>query len=214
MSMNKTYLKVCILFILISFTKVSLYAKIDRLKEQRVHMINLCHIGAGVDFDMKDKGSWGPVFTFRFGHDHELFNYALNLSYSSNYKFNNGPNPMIYSNWFSFGVSLRENLWNYHGLTLSLSEGILYNMPFSAEYEIGGDLYRDLSLVKNHLSASVKLSVVIRRMEFGLFYSGSISPMHDQKYIYESYTYDYNACRDQINSRSTIGLSIMYHIDL
>lgn len=203
-----TVLMTCFVF------SLSLSAGNDKLKRERMNMINLFHMGVGADWLMGYNDAVGTGVQLRLGHNARMLNYVITADHYWDNKSFHHKVPYISSNHISLGVNIRENLVRKGNVVFYTMEGVNYNIPYNVLYNSVQDYISDDRLMRPSVSTSARVGVVFGQFDLNLHIKASLWPDYSQKYIYESYIYDYSGCRSMINSRWQFGLSFIYHIDL
>ena len=72
----------------------------------------------------------------------------------------------------------------------------------------------DSKSLRNYVSVRGKFGLIYKRLNFSLFYERDLAPICDQKNIYESGLYDFEAFRKSIYERGRVGLSLSYLFNL
>lgn len=204
-----------LLLILCSMLSLSLEASVTAdMKRQRINEINRFHIGIGTDCLLGNNTSIGGELQFRIGHNHQPLNFVLIAKHSWHNRIKLTDSPYLISNQLSTGMGLRENLIRKQAFVFYVMESLLFEFPYKVSYCNQGSKILDNKLMRNYLGAYARLGIVRKQMDLSVFIRASLWPEYDQKYIYESYIYDYYRCRPMIDSRISFGLSLIYHIDL
>ena len=207
-------IKLCAVILGCLFTLVMSASEMQDLKKQRINQINRYHIGISGDVLLGRNTAIAGGIQFRVGHNGQFANLVVMADHAWYNRVNSSHRVNIESNAFSAGVGLRENLIHRHSLTFYLMESAAYSFPYNISYVSDGETIADDKLMNPYLSASGRVGIIWKQFDVSLHLKASIQPEYAQKYIYESHVYDYHGLRDMIDSRISVGISLVYHIDL
>lgn len=207
-------MKLCTVILGCLLTLAISASEIPDLRRHRVNQINRYHLGAGVDLLLGKNTAIGSGIQFRIGHNGQLANVVLMADHSWNNRFTPSDIVSIEANSWSVGVGVRENLIHMRSITFYLMESVAYIFPYNATYVGYGETIADNQLMKPYLSAFGRIGIVWKQFDVNLHLKASLQPEYAQMYIYESHIYDYYGLRDMIDSRISVGISVVYHIDL
>lgn len=207
-------IKLCTVILGCIFTIAVSASEMQDMKRLRINQINRYHLGVSGDILLGRNTAITGGMQFRVGHNGQFANLVVVADHSWNNRFNPSFGVDIKSNAFSVGIGLRENLIRKNSLTFYVMESASYNYPYNISYIRDGEDIVDNQLMRPYLSASGRIGIIWKQIDLNLHLKASLQPEYAQKYIYENRAYDYYALRDMIDSRITVGISVVYHIDL
>lgn len=198
--MTKNLRKILPVFLLL-FATTALFAQTAeekaRIKRQRLRMIDLFHIGVGLDAHFNRNLFFSPKVSFGIGSFRNIINADVGVKYMVGGSVNDNNDESIMVHQIPIFASVQCNLTSWKDNSLFVGAEIAYHIPLN---ELG----------QSHFSGRIKSGLRLGRWDAYLFYEYDLAPMMNQKYVYESPYYNYDALHDTLFERMRYGISISY----
>lgn len=171
---------------------------------------NLVNIGLGAECEGFYNYGAGARLEWRAGSERQLINAIAGWEIIwHNHIHKEKPNIIYVQNspYFAFRI-------NYARMapgSLYLEGGMSYNINAGEKYRIADRETSDKLLARNHFSTSMRMGYVTDRYDISVFARYDLKPTFNQKYIYETGSFDYYAMKKALNERWSIGLCMLWY---
>ncbi len=188
----------------------------QQLIKQRMSKIDRYHVSVGLGGEFsKSQRYYVQIFT-GYGSMRNLLNIDVGLRYmSTNPITRNGFDDVSLAHAAVFAAGdinfFRSKGWCSYG-----GAEIAWNAATSGKYyyETTKSTHSDLSLGSSYGSMRLRLGAKMsERWRIEVYYAYDFAPAFDQKYIFESTQYDYDAVYDRIYDRGHFGLTLAYQLN-
>ena len=185
----------------------------ERILNRRLEKIGFYHLGLGIDVAGYKNYMFAPKVQFGIGSVRHLYNVDFGLKFAINNPYKSPKKEYI--RFYTMPLFLSGNLsiirWKQNNAYVGAE--ISYNIALGSSHHVNdvtaeSDSY---SIAKNHLSWQGKLGFRNRNWDFCCFYEYDLSPALNQKYVYESLSYNYFEVYDSIFERWRIGFGVIYN---
>ena len=202
----------------IHFRTVSAYSITQKLQEkyalrhQRFSELEYYHVGAGIETSMNDNFVIGPKVYVGIGSYRNLFSADMGLKLLWMTTFRSSQEESVSQRQVPFFVSASANLLRWHNAAVFIGGELAYHLQLGATHQLADSKpsQSDNQLARSHVSASITVGTKIGNWNFFLFCQRDFAPAYDQKYVYETAGYDYDALHSIIFERIRFGLSVNY----
>lgn len=184
----------------------------DALRRQRFSKLEYYHVGAGIEAGMNKNFVTGPKVYAGIGSYRNLFSADVGLKLLWMTTFKSSQEESVSQRQIPFFVSASANLLRWHNAAVFIGGELAYHLQLGATHQLADSKtsQSDNQLASNHASASIKLGTRINNWDFSLFCQRDFAPAYDQKYVYETADYDYDALHSTIFERIRFGVSVNY----
>lgn len=187
--------------------------KREKFLKHRLERIDFYHLGIGADAAVKNNYEFGPKVFIGIGSTHNLVNadFGLKLMLANPWR-NYGSE---YCRWFSLPIfvsgSINALRWKRNSIYVGAE--IAYKIGMGSGYHTLDSSYdRDTkNIATNHFSCQGKLGYRSEYWGLALYYEYDLAPALDQKYVYESPSYNYPTIHDSVFERWRVGVSVEYN---
>lgn len=209
--------RICVIFWL-TFLFFTLSAQTDSSQEavrrQRISRIDFYHVSVGASVAMNRNYSVGPQISFGVGSFRNILNADVGIRYLFEGAFLQREAERVSLQQLPLFVSLNVNAIRWRTGCFYLGAEMAYIPTVVAQHRLpDGQLISDIHIGKNHFTPAAKLGFRQGDCDFSLFYEYDMKPSFDQKYIFETVGYDYDALKYSIFERMRMGLRFLYHFN-
>lgn len=188
----------------------------ERIWRQRMNHIHRVHAGVGVEYAANCNTAYGVRGYIGLGSHRHLIDADLGLGLrfwnlftgSRKSYFSMVQMPLFASS------TVHPIRWSDGCLYAGGEALVLFGIRNLSKNVLANENAYDPKPLRNYGSVRGKIGVVHHKINISLFYEHDLAPLCDQKIIYESGRYDFNAIRESIYERNRIGLSISYLFNL
>ena len=182
------------------------------LRTQRFSKIDFYHVGAGVDLGVNENLMVAPKIYVGVGSYRKVLCADVGMKLL---RLNpTGPaDKERVSMWqLPVFVTVSANVLRWQQNAIYFGGELDYHLKLGAGHHLAeGDVtVSDDKLACNHASAGLRLGLRLNRWDVSLFCERDLAPAIDQKRIYESPDYDYDALHDAIFERLRFGVTLSY----
>ena len=184
----------------------------DALRQKRFKMIEFSHIGTGIETGFNQNFVVGVKGFAGIGSYRNFFSADVGLKLLWTNPISSSYKERITMWQMPVFIAVSTNLLRWQQYSIYLGGEIDYHLKVGAKHKLSANdaLVNDRELGCSHTSASLRLGLRLNKLDIGLFYEYDLSPSFNQKHVYESPTYDYDALHDAIFERIRFGMSISY----
>ena len=183
----------------------------NRILDERLNRIDFYHIGVGVDVAAKQNYMLAPKVYAGIGSNRNLINADFGIKVALSNPFGYAGKEHIRCCAIPLFVSGSLNAVRWRQNSAYVGAEISYSLPVSSSH-FGGGISGTArhTLASAHFSWQGKVGIKCRCWDFSVFYENDLSPAINQKYVYESPSFDYFTLRESIFERWRLGISISY----
>ena len=192
---------------------LSAFAIDERARQKRLQTIDLFHLGVGADAAFLSNWTAGAKLFMGLGSISHWVSSDIGIKYSVT-------SPLVVENgewvlWQQLPIYLSLNAQPYRWREGCLYVGaeVAHNIVTTAIHSVSSPLrywLSDRRLCRNHVSLSAQAGARWENWSIGLFYQYDLAPAINQKYVYESSDYDFDALQKTIYERMRVGISVAY----
>lgn len=212
---NMKALKILIILLMISQSVVAQSSKdVRRLRTKRLRMIEIHHIGMGLDFDSNDNHYLSPYVYYGIGSYRNIINMDVGFRYKVSNPFKLSQDESISVKNLSSFFSVDFNIIRWNLGSAYVGAEVSYCLPITANHRLSASdiVVYDKNIGRNHWHTRVVLGAKFSKWDINVHYDCNLAPMIDQKYIYESLDYDYDKLVGNLYERYRLGVEISYLI--
>lgn len=206
--------KILVFFCLLSAFTSGFAQKSDAqiILKRRMNQIHRFHAGFGIEGAANTNATYGIRTYIGFGSSRHLFNADFGLGLRI-WNFVPGRSEDYYRILqIPMFASLIINpiRWSEGCLQVGC-EGILHFGVRNFTHTVIPDYEsHDFNAIRTYASIRSKIGVMLGHLNLGVFYEHDLSPLSDQKYIYESGLYNFDGLRPSLYEHNRIGISFSY----
>lgn len=182
------------------------------LRQKRLGKIEFHHVGLGFETGYNKNITISPFFFYGIGSKRNLFNADIGVKYKlCNPLFHQKRN-ILSASYFNPYLSVVCNFLRFKALSVYSGAELSCNFTMGGRYCSSNSpiLIRDINIGNNHITVMGKAGLRFDKWDMKLFYSYNLAPSFNQKYIFESASYDYDTVRDLLFNRTCFGFSVSY----
>lgn len=209
-----TYIYIFILSILISCPSYAQSQKERRrIMDNRLDKIEFYHLGIGLDVSGNENYILSPKIYVGIGSNRNLYNLDLGLKLSCSNIKRSTPKEYISSYYLPFFLSGNLNFIRWEKKCIYAGAEISYNIALGSRHHVNRIIADtdQRSIADNHPAWQGKLGFRNKYWDFTIYYENDLSPALNQKFVYESISYDYLQLYNSIFERSRLGISVSYN---
>ena len=184
----------------------------SHLRKQRQATIDLLHVGVGVEGAFWNDWQTGLKASFGVGSTRHIGSVDVGLKYLVSGPLSSLQNEHIILQQMPFFLSAELHAIRWEDGCLYVGGEAAYHVDLAATHRVPatGVQARDKRLRHHHASVGGKLGFRHRNWDLHVFYTYDLMPKYNQKYVYESAAYDYEALRGSLFERMRVGVSFGY----
>lgn len=209
---------IVVLFMFIALSPISSQTtkEKDELRQQRFSQIDYYHTGIGVDAAFNHNVIVGPKVYVGIGSFRNLINADLGIKLLWTNPFISSSKENITQRQLPIFLSVSCNVLRWKSGSAYFGAEMDYHLSLYANHQLPkkSGTISDNNLMHSHASASIRLGVYLGQWNIGAFYDYYLAPSYNQKYVYESPAYDYDALHDALFERTHLGISVAYILAL
>lgn len=182
------------------------------LRQKRLGKIEFHHIGLGFETGFNKNSTMSPFLFYGIGSKRNLFNADIGIKYRFYNPFYQNNKNIVSASYFNPFLTLACNFLRFKALSVYSGMELSCNFTMGARYYSSNSqiVSRDINIGNNHMSVMGKAGVRFDKWDVKLFYSYNLAPSFNQKYIFESASYDYDMLRELLFNRTYLGFSVSY----
>jgi hypothetical protein len=190
------------------------YDEIQTIRRRRLKVINIHNLGIGIEAGGCTNYFVAPKVYYRFGSSRNLINVDAGFRYMLYNPVRILNRDFVSSQYFTPFIASNINYVRWVSGSAYVGAELLCSIPTnSSYYQISSSRYlRDKSIGKYHTNISGRVGFRLKQWDVSLFASYSFAPSFNQKYIFETPSFNYYNVRSQLYSRYNFGLSLSYII--
>ena len=202
------------LLLLLCLAVMPLAAQTDgekqQLRNQRFCKVDYYHAGIGIDAASGHYLTAGPKIFVGLGSYRSLVtaDAGMKLLYAN--PFGSSSEERVSQLQLPLFAAASVNVLRWHNSSIYIGAELDYHLHLGATHHIPSTSVSDDNLASGHASAALRLGVRLNRWDLGIYYEYDLAPAYDQKYVYESAAYDYEALHDDLFARTRFGISISH----
>lgn len=183
-----------------------------RLRKQRQMTIELLHVGLGVEAAFWNDWQTGLKAYFGVGSARHIGSVDIGFKYLVSGPLSSVQQEHITLQQLPFFLSAELHAIRWEDGCMYLGGEAAYHLDAAAIHRIPAQGIResDKKLLHHHASVSGKLGFKHRNWDVHVFYTYDLMPKLNQRYVYESAAYDYEALRGSLFERMRVGVSLGY----
>jgi hypothetical protein len=186
----------------------------EAVRRQRISRIDFYHVSVGASVAMNRNYSLGPQLSFGVGSFRNILNADVGIRYLFEGALLQRGAERVSLQQLPLFVSLHVNAIRWRTGSFYLGAEMAYVPTVVAQHRLpDGQLVSDIHIGKNHFTPAAKLGFRQGDCDFSLFYEYDMKPSFDQKYIFETVGYDYDALKYSIFERMRLGIRFLYHFN-
>ena len=184
----------------------------DALRRQRFCKIDFYHVGAGVDLGVNKNLLLGPKIYGGVGSYRNWLCADVGLKLLRLNPTGSADKERVSVWQLPVFVTVSANVLRWQQNAVYVGAELDYHLKLGASHHLAeGDVtVSDDKLARNHASAGLRLGLRLNRWDVSLFCERDLAPAIDQKHVYESADYDYDALHDAIFERLRFGVTLSY----
>ncbi len=183
----------------------------EALRKKRLNKVEFYHMGVGLETGISHNFVFGPVIYGGIGSFRNLINADIGLKLLWTNPAGSSSKERISHLHLPIFAHLSLNLLRWQNGSAYIGGEFDYHLYLNATHHLptGGSI-SDKDLSHSYASVGPRLGVRFNRWNIQVFYEWDLSPAFEQKYVYESSDYNYDALHDALFNRSRFGLSVSY----
>ena len=208
------------ILVLIILSLQSLHAQttvdVENIKTRRFKRIGLQHCGVGVE-SSANKNLHATLKSFySIGSHKNLINTYVGCKYTFSTPFFINNADAIYGQHIGAFADLHFNIIRGQNWCTYIASEMVYNFAIISSYEnrTTGRVIKDSNIAKDYSRLNGKIGVRFKHWDVSIQYGYNLSPAINQKYVFESWEFDYDSVLGLLYERHFVGLSLSYHIQL
>lgn len=185
------------------------------VRNKRISHIDFYHVSVGASVAMNRNYSFGPQLSFGVGSYRNILNADVGIRYLFEGAFLQRGAERVSLQQLPLFVSLNVNAFRWRTGSFYLGAEMAYTPTVFAQHRLpDGQLVSDIHIGKNHFTPVAKLGFRQGDFDLCLFYEYDMKPSFDQKYIFETVGYNYDALKFSVFERMRMGLRFLYHFNI
>ncbi|MBO4906585.1 MAG: hypothetical protein J5486_06070 [Bacteroidaceae bacterium] len=201
-----------ILFLLLISTLLPLSAQTasekNQIRLQRFSKIDYYHYGFGLEAASSHNFTAGPKVFVGLGSYRNLITADAGLKLLFTNPFGSSTEERVSQVHLPIFATASLNFLRWQKGSAYIGAEADYHLSLGATHHTASTSTSDNDLSCAHASASLRLGVRLSNWDIGLYYEYDLAPAFDQKHVYETAAYDYEALHDNIFDRTRFGISI------
>lgn len=184
-----------------------------RALKKRLDKIDYYHVGVGLDIAANCNYQLAPKMYVGIGSERNLFNINLGLKAAIVNPARASRTEYIRYYALPLFAEASANVFRWKGGSAYIGGGVSYVAALGADHHVGNGLttHESYAIVNDRFSWHGSLGLRIRSWDVSGYYEYDLSPAFDQKYVYESFDYDYYELYNSIFERWRVGVSLVYN---
>lgn len=185
------------------------------VRNKRISHIDFYHVSVGAGFAMYRNMAVGPQISFGVGSFRNILNADVGIRYIFMGPFPHKDAERVSVQQLPVFISLNVNAIRWRTGCIYIGGEMAYTPAVMATHYIPstGKTLPDLNAGKSHFTPAAKLGFRQGDIDLALFYEYDMKPSFDQKYIFETIGYDYDALKYSIFERMRFGIRFLYHFN-
>ena len=184
----------------------------DALRQKRFSKIEYYHVGAGIEAGFNKNLLVGPKVYAGIGSYRNLLCVDAGLKLLWLNPAGSADKERVSMWQLPVFAAVSANLLRWQKNALYVGGELDYHLILSATHHlpVNNATVSDKDLGSKYASASLRLGLRMDRWDVSLFCERDLAPAFEQKYVYETPAYDYDALHDAIFERMRFGVSLSY----
>lgn len=182
------------------------------LRQLRFNSIEYYHVGVGIEAEGNENFLIGSKVCVGIGSYRNLFCADVGFKLLWENLLTPSNKECVSQRQLPLFFSASVNVLRWHHSAVYIGGEFAYHLQIGGTHQLsdGKTSYSDNQLANNHTSVSIKLGTRINNWDFCLFCQRDLAPAFNQKYVYESADYDYDALHNTIFERIRFGICANY----
>lgn len=187
-----------------------------KIKKERLSKVEMFHYAIGFESSFNTNVYFSPEVMYGVGSFRNLINADIGLRYMFGNPFFSDKNERLVDHQIPFFISVQLNFVSWKESCAFIGAEMAYCMPVTVFHHYGesDNVVADRKIGKNHFSSRAKIGVKLNRVGIMAFYEFDLAPMMNQKYVYESAEFDYDALHASLFERTRFGVSLTYYFNV
>lgn len=184
------------------------------LKQKRFKKVDYYHVGVGIESGINENWYIEPLIFGGIGSYRNLLNVDIGIGYQLINPLGSSEKERIVLHQLPVFASLHINLAHWPSGAVYIGGEGIYNLTVKGQHVVpNADLAEtDNKLGHSHATAVGMLGVRLNQWDFSLRYAYDLAPGMNQKYVFESPSYDYDYLHASLFEHSRLALNISYLI--
>ena len=186
------------------------------LRQERFKKVDYYHAGVGIEAGLNENWYVGPRLFVGIGSYRNFLNADVGIGYQFYNLLCSSEKERMMLYQLPLFANMRLNVVRWSSGCVYIGGEAMYSLAVRGLHVVPhADVAEaDNQLGKNHAMAAGMLGIRFNHWDFSLRYVYDISPAFNQKYVFESSSYDYDNLHASLFERSRFVLNISYLIPL
>lgn len=186
------------------------------IRRERFRKLDYMHVGIGMETGGNANWFIGPKFFWGVGSYRNMLNADIGISYQFTNLFGSSSSERIMLQQLPVFANLHLNIVHWTKGCMYIGGEAAYYLAVKGVHHIplSDVIENENSLGKSHAAVAGSLGVRLSHWDFSLRYAYDLSPSMNQKFVFESVSYDYDYLYSSLFERSRFAFSISYLLPL